>query len=303
MNNPKRFSMALITVTWGFTAGAAFEITAADQLCETKWYWGNQVGQPGLSGTANDLIVIDDGNGPALYAGGAFSWAGGQIVNRIAKWDGEQWSPLGEGIDGEVRALHVFDDGSRPALYVGGQFTFAGGQFIPQIARWDGEKWSTVGEGVSGGQVRAFKVFDNGTGPALYVGGAFTHAGGQTVNRVATWDGEQWSPLGSGITAGGNLIGVMAFEAFDDGDGPKLYAAGDFTVIGGHQSNNIASRRFGDPADPAGLNCDGVVDGADLLILLGNWGTCADPDDCPADLNGDGVVDGADLLILLSNWG
>jgi len=53
----------------------------------------------------------------------------------------------------------------------------------------------------------------------------------------------------------------------------------------------------------ADLNCDGVVDGADLLILLGQWGECADPDDCPADLNGDGVVDGADLLILLGSWG
>jgi subtilisin family serine protease len=53
----------------------------------------------------------------------------------------------------------------------------------------------------------------------------------------------------------------------------------------------------------ADLNCDGVVDGADLLILLGEWGTCPDPTDCPADLNGDGTVDGADLLILLGNWG
>jgi hypothetical protein len=54
---------------------------------------------------------------------------------------------------------------------------------------------------------------------------------------------------------------------------------------------------------PADLNCDGIVDGADLLILLSAWGKCADPDDCPADLNGDGTIDGADLLILLSQWG
>jgi len=47
------------------------------------------------------------------------------------------------------------------------------------------------------------------------------------------------------------------------------------------------------------LDGNGVVDGADLGILLGNWGSCPD---CPADLNGDGVVDGADLGILLSNW-
>jgi len=54
---------------------------------------------------------------------------------------------------------------------------------------------------------------------------------------------------------------------------------------------------------PANLNCDDVVNGADLLILLSAWGKCADPDECPEDLNDDDVVNGADLLILLSDWG
>jgi len=53
------------------------------------------------------------------------------------------------------------------------------------------------------------------------------------------------------------------------------------------------------PSIPGDLNGDGVVDGADLGILLSAWGRCAD---CPADLDGNGVVDGADLGILLSNW-
>ncbi len=46
------------------------------------------------------------------------------------------------------------------------------------------------------------------------------------------------------------------------------------------------------------LNGDGVIDGADLGILLSGWGSSG-----PGDLNGDGVVDGADLGILLGNWG
>jgi len=54
---------------------------------------------------------------------------------------------------------------------------------------------------------------------------------------------------------------------------------------------------------PGDLDGDGVVDVSDLLLLLGEWGTCADPNDCPADLNNDGVVNVSDLLILLANWG
>lgn len=48
----------------------------------------------------------------------------------------------------------------------------------------------------------------------------------------------------------------------------------------------------------ADLNGDGIVDGADLGILLDSWGT----DDITADITRDGIVDGADLTILLSAW-
>jgi hypothetical protein len=46
----------------------------------------------------------------------------------------------------------------------------------------------------------------------------------------------------------------------------------------------------------ADLNCDGAVNGADLAILLGGWGTAN------ADLDGDGATNGADLAILLGSW-
>lgn len=51
------------------------------------------------------------------------------------------------------------------------------------------------------------------------------------------------------------------------------------------------------------LNWDDQLDGADLSILLGSWGTCSEPSGCSADLNGDGVVGGVDLSIVLGFWG
>ena len=47
------------------------------------------------------------------------------------------------------------------------------------------------------------------------------------------------------------------------------------------------------------MNGDGMVDAADLGLLVGAWGT-ADPN---ADINGDGDVDAADLGLLIGAWG
>ncbi len=54
------------------------------------------------------------------------------------------------------------------------------------------------------------------------------------------------------------------------------------------------------PAGPTGdVNCDGVIDFRDLLLLLAAWGPC---EECPEDLNGDGRVDFADVLVVLDQW-
>lgn len=50
---------------------------------------------------------------------------------------------------------------------------------------------------------------------------------------------------------------------------------------------------------PADLNGDGIVDGGDLGLLIGDWGAAGGP----ADLNGDGIVDGADLGLMIGAWG
>lgn len=50
------------------------------------------------------------------------------------------------------------------------------------------------------------------------------------------------------------------------------------------------------------LSHDGVVDGADLALLLAAWGPCAEEGSCAADFNGDHKVDGADLALLLADW-
>jgi hypothetical protein len=195
----------------------------------------------GMNDAVFALAVFDDGTGPALYAGGLFTTAGGVPVNRIAKWDGTQWSALDRGADDAVYALAVFDDGTGPALHVGGNFTTAGDVTVNRIAKWDGTQWSALGSGMDGtfSTVLALAVFDDGTGPALCTGGLFTTAGDVAANRIAKWDGKQWSALGSGMS-GTPLPKVSALAVFDDGTDPALYAGGGFFTAGGVPAEQIA---------------------------------------------------------------
>jgi len=51
--------------------------------------------------------------------------------------------------------------------------------------------------------------------------------------------------------------------------------------------------------DLGDLSGDGVVDAADMAVVLNNWGMVT----ATGDVNSDGVVDGTDLAELLNNWG
>jgi formylglycine-generating enzyme required for sulfatase activity len=57
------------------------------------------------------------------------------------------------------------------------------------------------------------------------------------------------------------------------------------------------------PACAADITRDGAVNGADLALLLGAWGTTGAGGAFDADLDDDGLVAGADLAVLLGAWG
>jgi hypothetical protein len=207
------------------------------------------------------LAPFDDGSGPALYVGGGFQAAGGQLAFSVARWDGEAWSAVGPGFrDGLVFSLAVFDDGrgEGPALYAGGSFETSGGKPVRGIAKWDGASWSEVGGGIAGGATkpaaRALCVFDDGSGPALYAGGSFGSVGGEPgTSFIAKWDGESWSPLGTGV---GSY--VRAFAVLDDGAGAALYVAGYLKSAGGIPANHVA-KWDGESWSPLGEGTDRYI--------------------------------------------
>ena len=69
--------------------------------------------------------------------------------------------------------------------------------------------------------------------------------------------------------------------------------------VGGGRWTDLGGNTICDCAGD--LNIDGVVNGADLGLMLSSWGPCGS--NCTSDLNSDNVVNGADLGLLLSTWG
>ena len=73
-------------------------------------------------------------------------------------------------------------------------------------------------------------------GKDVYAGGAFTRAGNVKAINITRWDGNGWSPLGSGIEGETPLrLAVTSLAASAD----SLYVGGDFNRAGGHPSFGI----------------------------------------------------------------
>jgi hypothetical protein len=85
-----------------------------------------------LLNTTNDNVTTLATMNGRLLAGGYFTQAGGETVNRIAILDGFQWQPLNTGMDNAVKV--IFFDSSANRIYAGGSFIKAGGVTVNHIA-------------------------------------------------------------------------------------------------------------------------------------------------------------------------
>ncbi|MFI4916699.1 MAG: GC-type dockerin domain-anchored protein [Phycisphaerales bacterium JB060] len=223
----------------GRTRGIVFLVGAAAVACGSLA--SAQECDPGLTAVGDRRLgsavlamqAFDDGSGPALYAGGRL-YLDGDPIGGLARWDGQEWTPLGLG-GGNVDSLATYDDGSGPALYASGGFRVIADPSITGFARWDGHAWSTVGDWRA--RPEAMAVYDDGTGPALYAAGWINEPATGRSESIARWDGERWSFLGEHNFNGA----IETLTVFDDGTGPVLLAGGQFTVIDGQTVNHVAS--------------------------------------------------------------
>lgn len=91
------------------------------------------------------------------------------------------------------------------------------------------ENWFSMG-GFSGADyhVNAAVVDEEGN---VYIGGGFTVVGDVAASRIAKWDGNHWSALGSGLNGSVNALALL---------GTTLIAGGSFSGADGAPANGIA---------------------------------------------------------------
>jgi hypothetical protein len=227
------------------------------------------MGTGGTSGGASTIVQGLDGK---IYAGGDFTQMGGVAnTNAIAVWDpvAGSWAAMGTGAAGGtvVYSLSVLPNGNVVAV---GNFTSMGGVAnTSRIALWNGSAWSSISSAFVGTEIVASAVSPAGI---LYVGGTFSSVGGAAATNVTSYNPTTttWAAVGAGIAAGGvfdllcsgtsiyaaveasgvykstggnfSSIGATTTEpnALAMDSAGNLYAAGNFTIIGGVSANNIA---------------------------------------------------------------
>jgi hypothetical protein len=219
--------------------------------------WWDGFGAAELDG---DVHCFMSYNGD-LLVGGQFTTAGGLAISRIAKWNGRNWSGVGEGFTGGpstvmVRALEAYNG----ELVAAGGFNASGTISVKNIARWDGWTWLPLHLGL--GNMAMSLASYNGD---LYAGGLFYDAGGREVDKMARWDGSRWHSMGWSWQS---ATGVAALKVHDG----TLYAGGMFTAAGGVLADNIASWDGSDwsPVGEGFTNLDDLSMVSELTVYNGD---------------------------------
>lgn len=204
----------------------------------------------GLNGIGRCVIV--DRNG-YIVVGGDFTLAGG-VANtaRIAYWNGTAWNPYSTGI-GSGGVYQIAED-KNGYLVIVGSFTNhvdANGDYI---TLWNNTTFSSLGTGLNA--LGRFVFIDKSNN--YLVGGAFTTAGGITVNYWAKWNGNKWEALGDGVED--DVLSIAS-------DNLKTYIAGLFTYAGSVAiSDKIAIYLGNGIYQPLDINLPGAAQAHSLFF-------------------------------------
>ena len=246
------------------------------------------LGSPTIS---TDLVAVPtingDGSAPTPTGGGLWI-VDPRIMNATIRddvlWLGNHGRRPGD--DAASAAWYAIDcSGPSPVFEQGGTMSFGGDEhaFFPALA-----------VNGAGETVLVYGRSSPSLHPVLEVTGRVPSDPPGTMGVPTRLVGGETSPSGGGGPDGLNRWGDYFDATVDPTDDETFWIVGMYEDEAGWVTE-IERVTIGLQGD---LNGDGLVDGADLGLMLALFGS----DDPTADLNGDGVVGGADLGLLLIDW-
>ena len=273
------------------------EARAVNETAQVTGMWGNSAIGPSHAFLWQGGVMLDlklpmgpnhagnDVNSQGQITG----WIGRSILADVTAfiWDDGEVTDLGVipgGFTGMGMAINTQGDVAVQGLTLNDQ-----NEVIVRSFLWRDGEWIDIGGFPGCEQTRVLDLNDAGQAIGYC-------EGPDTFSRFLWQDGVIWE-----------LNDISESDDPEFGIISLVWAINNAAQIAGDGSHT----EFGGPAirltpilPPLGdLDGDGIVGVSDFLILLANWGRCADCADCAADLDDNCVVGVSDLLILLGNWG
>ncbi len=237
VNGPVRCLQQLDTLIYvggDFTAFGNYQRVGLGCIrrLDGRVHYQDTAGQPAFNATINgfvrDMILIDS----TLYIGGSFSTVDATFRSNLArlnyKFDVLPWAPSAAG---PVFCLERWGDS---LLCAGGDFEMAGGDTTHNAALIRMDNTGTVVQWKSTADGPVYAMMPATGSPAVYLGGAFTGAGGigrknfcviNTVTRLPS----PWAPAFNQP--------VAALHA----NATQLFVAGTFSAVDGQQRMRLAA--------------------------------------------------------------
>ncbi|MBI1850650.1 MAG: hypothetical protein HYR85_09935 [Planctomycetes bacterium] len=219
-------------------------------------------------GVVNSLVGLDDGTGPALFAGGSYPLFGGPSAPVLGRWSHETWSDLTYTLEnaGSIAFLAAFDAGNGPRLYAAGHFYTFVNPGAGNLAQWNGSTWSSL-DGNLDADVNALLPSQADGTPGLVVGGLFTLAGGTVSSRVAKWE---VTPRRGNVNDGAGSISDVLFVNDSSGGtertvsvrvGQRINVSLDAAPAGSGRGHYVVWGWANGPSNPVELRVGGQTIG------------------------------------------
>jgi hypothetical protein len=219
---------------------------------------------PITTGMDSEISALAVNSSSALFAGGAFSSAGGYPAKRVAKYSYGAWNALGNGLPGWCDSIVT----TGSLIYASAYDTTVSPP-VPRVMKYSYGSWSDMGAKMDK-YTDVYKLALDSSNN-LYAGGSFTSVNGAKAYGIAKWNKTSWSALTPQTGSGPAYVRGIALDAAGN-----VYAGCAVTFSAADGTANYIARWDGNSFYTLGTGLDGqvddlVYDSAKNVVYAAGW--------------------------------